>query len=167
MPEAQSSLILLSHAEAQALRAPERLKAARAEAIAAGPFSVTFARPDGGTPAGRHDYFSEGPYWWPDPQNPGGPYIRRDGVVNPDRFTRNHNDLGRMGETILTLALAAWLHRDDAAARRAWHLAEVWFVDPATRMTPDLEYGQAIRGRTTGPGIGVIDTRGFLWVVKR
>lgn len=166
MPDPPSSLILLSDAEAQALRAPARLESARARAIAAGPFSVTFARPDGGTPAGRHDYFSEGPYWWPDPRNPGGPYIRRDGVVNPDRFTRNHNDLGRMGESILTLALAAWLHNDEPAARRAWHLASVWFVDPATRMTPDLEYGQAIRGRTTGRGIGLIDTRGFLWAVQ-
>jgi len=32
-----------------------------------------------------HDYFSYGPYWWPDPAKPDGlPYIRRDGEVNPD-----------------------------------------------------------------------------------
>ena len=33
---------------------------------------------------GPHDFFSEGDYWWPDPQNPDGPYIRRDGESNPD-----------------------------------------------------------------------------------
>src|SRR5262249_17291997 len=36
---------------------------------------------------GAHDFFSEGDYWWPDPQNPDGPYIQRDGMTNPDNFT--------------------------------------------------------------------------------
>src|SRR3954465_11347972 len=32
----------------------------------------------------KHDYFTYGPYWWPDPTKPDGlPYIRRDGDVNP------------------------------------------------------------------------------------
>ena len=35
---------------------------------------------------GKHDYFSEGDYWWPDPQHPDGPYIQRDGLSNPDNF---------------------------------------------------------------------------------
>jgi hypothetical protein len=30
---------------------------------------------------GPHDFFSEGDYWWPDPQNPAGPYIQRDGMT--------------------------------------------------------------------------------------
>src|SRR4029077_16104564 len=29
---------------------------------------------------GPHDFFSEGDYWWPDPKNPDGPYIQRDGL---------------------------------------------------------------------------------------
>src|SRR6266404_7660744 len=37
---------------------------------------------------GIHDFFSEGDYWWPDPQNPEGPYIQRDGMSNAD----NYND---------------------------------------------------------------------------
>src|SRR6478672_10362388 len=33
----------------------------------------------------KHDYFSLSPYWWPDPAKPDGlPYIRRDGVTNPE-----------------------------------------------------------------------------------
>ena len=35
---------------------------------------------------GKHDYFSEGDYWWPDPKIPAGPYIRRDGYSNPANF---------------------------------------------------------------------------------
>src|ERR1700721_1577254 len=41
---------------------------------------------------GRHDYFSEGDYWWPDPKNPNGPYIRRDGFSNPANFN-DHREL--------------------------------------------------------------------------
>ena len=33
-----------------------------------------------------------------------------------------------------------------------------WFVDDATRMNPNLEYAQAIHGRFTGRGTGIIDT---------
>ena len=36
---------------------------------------------------GLHDFYSEGDYWWPDPENPDGPYIRKDGQTNPDNFT--------------------------------------------------------------------------------
>ena len=33
-----------------------------------------------------------------------------------------------------------------------------WFVDAGTRMNPNLEYGQAVRGINTGRGTGLIDT---------
>lgn len=161
-----ASLILLSPSEARALKPSRHLAPARAKAMTAGPFSVTLHRPGAATEAGPNDYFSEGPYWWPDPNDPDGPYIRRDGRVNPNRFTHHHDDLGRLSEAVLTLALAAFLDKDAEAAARAWQLARVWFVDPATRMTPHLEYGQAIRGRTAGRGIGIIDTRPFIWLVQ-
>ena len=45
---------------------------------------------------GRHDYFSEGDYWWPDPQNPDGPYIQRDGMSNPNNFVDHRRYLIRM-----------------------------------------------------------------------
>src|SRR5579872_7507528 len=35
---------------------------------------------------GKHDFFSEADYFWPDPKNPDGPYIDRDGMTNPDNF---------------------------------------------------------------------------------
>src|SRR5215475_7038183 len=45
---------------------------------------------------GKHDYFSEGDYWWPDPKNPNGPYIRRDGLSNPDNFVDHRHALIRL-----------------------------------------------------------------------
>lgn len=134
-------------------------------ALAKGPWSVTTERPKG-TPAGPNDFFSEGPYWWPDPARPSAPYIRRDGEVNPDRFTRNHDDLRALCETVLCLATAAVLLEEPRYASHAWNLLRVWFVDEATRMNPNLEFGQAIRGRLWGRGIGLIDTVPLIWLVQ-
>ncbi len=111
----------------------------------------------------KHDYMSFGTYWWPDPKKKDGlPYIRRDGEVNPD--TRKQSDSPRfwgMVQSVKTLGLAYYLTGRDAYASHAARLLRVWFLDPATRMNPHLEYGQAIPGRCKGRGIGIIDTRGL------
>src|SRR5690349_8075093 len=36
---------------------------------------------------GKHDFYSEGDYWWPDSSNLSGPYVQRDGLTNPQNFT--------------------------------------------------------------------------------
>ncbi len=107
---------------------------------------------------GLHDFFSEGDYWWPDPANPGGPYIQRDGMTNPDNFVEHRKALMRLSVQVSALA-AAWkiAHDPRYAGHAALHL-RAWFVDGATRMNPSLEYSQAIHGRFTGRGTGVIDT---------
>jgi unsaturated chondroitin disaccharide hydrolase len=109
----------------------------------------------------RHDFMSLAPYWWPDSAAPNGlPYIRRDGVVNPQ--TRVDHDGLRLQRTIARveqLALAHFLTGDARYSRHAHHLLRVWFIDPATRMNPHLRYAQAIPGVSEGRGIGIIDTR--------
>ena len=50
------------------------------------PITVTASR-SSRSAGGPHDFFSEGDYWWPDPVNPDGPYIQRDGMSNPGNFT--------------------------------------------------------------------------------
>ena len=126
-------------------------------ALNAGPWSVTSHRPDH-VDAGPHDYYSEGPYWWPDPRNPRGPYIRKDGERNPARFQHNRRDLGDMCEAVLALGTGAYLLGDAQFAARANRVLSVWFLDSATRMNPHLEYGQAVRGVNQGRGTGIIDT---------
>jgi hypothetical protein len=118
------------------------------------------------SPATRHDYYSEADYWWPDPAHPGGAYVRRDGFSNPAKFDGHRDALIRFGIEMPALA-AAWLvsRRPHFAMRAAAHL-RAWFVDPATRMNPDLSHAQAIIGVNTGRAIGIIDTLQIVEVAR-
>ena len=108
-----------------------------------------------GTP---HDYYSEGDYWWPNPDNPEAPYIQRDGETNPDNFIAHRQSMIRLSEIVATLTSAYLLtHDENYAAHAVTHL-KAWFVDDATRMNPSLLYGQAIKGLHSGRSIGIIDT---------
>ena len=107
---------------------------------------------------GLHDFFSEGDYWWADPQNPNGPYIQRDGMTNPDNFVDHRRYLMRLSVQVPALAAAWKLTRDERYARHAIKHLHAWFIDEKTRMNPNLQYAQAIHGRFTGRGIGIIDT---------
>ena len=107
---------------------------------------------------GLHDFFSEGDYWWPDPQNPEAPYIQRDGMTNPDNFTDHRKYLMRLSVQVPALTAAWKLTKDKRYAQHAAKHLRAWFLDEATRMNPHLKFSQAIKGRFTGRGIGVIDT---------
>jgi hypothetical protein len=107
---------------------------------------------------GPHDFFSEGDYWWPDPQNPGGPYIQKDGMSNPGNFNEHRRALMRLSVQVPALVAAYTLTKDRTYARLAERHARAWFVSRSTRMTPALRYAQAIHGRFTGRGTGIIDT---------
>lgn len=107
---------------------------------------------------GLHDYYSEGDYWWPDPKNPDGPYIRRDGESNPENFNAHRHFMRRFSMVAAGLTAAAITLEDRSLAELAVGHLRAWFIDPATRMTPHLNFGQAIKGICTGRGIGIVDS---------
>lgn len=120
-------------------------------------YSVTFSesRAKSGDP---HDYYSEAPYWWPDPNNPGGRFIRRDGEFYPDRMINHMLDMKAMVDDVYILTVAAYFFDRADFAKRADKLLRTWFLDEETKMNPNLNHAQAIFGVSDGRGIGIIDT---------
>ena len=118
------------------------------------------------SPGGPNDYYSEGDYWWPDPENPGGPYIRRDGFSNPAKFVAHRAAMIRLSVQLPALVAAWELTGDQHYARHAGRHLDAWFVTPTTRMNPHLNHAQAIIGVNTGRGIGIIDTLHLVEVAR-
>ena len=154
------SLALLAAGPAPALDAAAeraRVLAAAGRYLKEAPVTVTAAHSPRSA-GGQHDFFSEGDYWWPDPEHPGGPYIQRDGMTNPANFVEHRRALMRLSVQVPALVEAWRLTREPRYAAHAARHLRAWFVDPATRMNPNLLYAQAISGRVTGRGTGIIDT---------
>src|SRR5690606_5952139 len=99
---------------------------------------------------GKHDYFSEGDYWWPDPENPAGPYRQRDWETNPGKFTAHREGMIRFSRIIGALASATILTEEEKYVEHALLHLKAWFLEPETRMNPSLEFAQAIKGKVTG-----------------
>jgi hypothetical protein len=136
------------------------------KALQFGPVSVMEKKND--PPSGdKHDYMSLAPYFWPDPTKPDGlPYIRKDGQTNPEvQDYKDKEYLPKLCESVYVLGLAYYFSGEKMYAEHAAKLLRVWFLDEATRMNPNLNYGQAIKGVNAGRGAGMIDTRHFIKLI--
>jgi hypothetical protein len=129
-------------------------------ALKVGPFSVVNKSelPPSGD---KHDYLSLSRYSWPNPATPNGlPYITRDGQINPEIYKIPDNeDLAKMLSAVSVLSLAYYFRGDEKYSARARLLLRAWFLDDATRMNPNLQYAQLVRGKETTTGGAVIDAR--------
>jgi Alginate lyase len=109
----------------------------------------------------KHDYMSQAPYFWRNPNTPNGlPYIRKDGERNPEiEKITDHKNLNKMEKAVATLSLAYFFTNKEEYAAKATEILRMWFVDSKTKMNPNLEFAQAIPGLNNGRGIGIIETR--------
>ncbi|MGI8635728.1 MAG: alginate lyase family protein, partial [Segetibacter sp.] len=115
---------------------------------------------------GRHDFFSEGDYWWPNPVSVDSPYVQKDGLTNPDNFVAHLLAMIRLSRIVGALASAYKITSDNKYVMQAMKHCKAWFTNKETLMNPNLLYAQAIKGRFTGRGIGIIDTIQLMEVVQ-
>ena len=155
----------ITRKEAWTQEAARRLRTEAARRAREGPWSITFERPRG-IDLDVHDYYSEAPFWWPNPEDPGGPYILREGRVYPDRFTANRNALNSMSDAVFALGAASYLFDDARYAQRAALFLNTWFVNPKTRMNPNLENAQGIRNWSAGRPAGIIEGRVLIRAIQ-
>lgn len=115
-----------------------------------------------------HNYESLSIYWWPDPQNPGGPYICKDGQYNPEYKEYDYQRLLVLTENLRDVGKAFFLtgsvHYYDYFCRQL----DIWFINKDTRMYPDFEYSQFIpgfNGNHGNPG-GMTDAYNFITIME-
>lgn len=144
--------------------------AAKSAAAKKRPIETVVDKPKPSPTGDAHDYVSFARYWWPDPKSPNGlPYVRHDGHHNEAQVALgDHDRMFAFSSTVIALAAGWSVNHDEAAARRAGEWLRAWFITPATRMNPNLEYSQVRLGHAANHGAasGLLDGRGFIEVVE-
>jgi hypothetical protein len=111
--------------------------------------------------ADAQDYVSFAPYFWPNPDKPDGlPYVRKDGRRNTKLVAQGDPaNFGAIKRAVYALALGYYFTGNEKYAEHAAPLLRTWFLDPKTRMNPNLNHAQAIPGGASGRAEGLIEFR--------
>ncbi len=158
----QNRAVLQSDKASDSMKdAYERLIEEAELAMKDGPFSVA---DKGMTPpsGSKNDYMSISPYWWPDESKEDGlPWIRHDGKTNPASKTAETDSkrIGHFTRSVRALSLAYYFSQDEKYAKQGIEYIRTWFMNDATKMNPNVNYGQGVPGRAEGRRGGIIDTR--------
>jgi hypothetical protein len=64
------------------------------------------------------------------------------------------------------LGIAYYLSGNEQYAKKVNELVTVWFLDSATKMNPNLNFAQLVKGINSGRGTGIIDTRHFVYMLN-
>ena len=116
----------------------------------------------------RHNYESLSSYYWPDPHNPGGPYINKDGFVNPETLDYDREKIDKLAQRCELFANAYYISRDDCYYRAFVSQIDAWFINRRTRMNPNMQYSQVIKGKyhNQGQAHGIIDAYALTGILE-
>jgi hypothetical protein len=143
----------------------KRILEAGAKYVSQTPLTIT-AFPAKRSAGGLHDFYSQADYFWPNPKDPNGPYINRDGQSNPENFDEHRKVMMALSVQMPALTAAWLLTGDRSYGQRACAHLRAWFVSTETRMNPNLLYAQAVQGSSTGRSYGIIDTLHLVEVAR-
>jgi len=143
----------------------ERILKAAAKYVSQTPQTIT-TFPTKRSTGGLHDFYSQADYFWPNPKDPNGAYINRDGQSNPDNFDEHRKVMVSLSIQMPALTAAWVLTADSLYGKRACDHLRAWFVNPETRMNPNLQFAQAVEGVSTGRSYGIIDSLHLVEVAR-
>ncbi len=143
----------------------KRILEAANKYISQAPLTIT-AFPAPRSAGGLHDFYSQADYFWPNPKDPNGPYINRDGQSNPENFDEHRKVMVALSIQMPALTAAWLLTGERRYGQKACAHLRAWFVAPETRMNPNLLYAQAVQGSSTGRSYGIIDTLHLVEVAR-
>jgi hypothetical protein len=128
-------------------------------ALTGGPWSVmqkTQTPPSGD----KHDYMSLARYYWPANATTNScPFTHKDGQTNPDCSSDRWDHAARHAamDAIYSLSMAWYFTGDSKYSDRAALVARTWFLDPATKMNPNINFGEGVPCDRDGAGTGVLN----------
>ncbi len=96
-----------------------------------------------------HNYVTYAPYWWPNPNTKNGlPYVRKDGVINK-KLRAQGDDIAftKMANSVYLLGLAYFYTQEEKYSKQAANFITTWFLNPETKMNPNVKHGQIILGK--------------------
>lgn len=109
-----------------------------------------------------HNYVTYAPYWWPNPKTKNGlPYVRKDGVINK-KLRAQGDDIAftKMSNSVYLLGLAYFYTQDEKYSKQAVNFISTWFLNPETKMNPNVNHGQIILGKhSLGRRAGINELR--------
>src|SRR6185369_13413962 len=144
----------------------DRIMTRAKAAMALEPLTITKRRAKL-SPGGPNDFYSMADYWWPNAASPTGlPYVKRDGQINPKNFADHRKCLLQFRDNVTALAAAYKVTGNNRYAEVAVEWLQTFFLDPKTRMNPNLQYAQAIPGVCEGRSLGIADSLPLVEVPK-
>ncbi len=106
----------------------------------------------------RHNYVSLATYYHPNPNTESGlPYIQKDGYANPEGEKFDKDKLRKTAYICYYELLLYYLTDNVKYYEDAKKRILTFFVDSKTKMLPNMNHAQMIRGVNMGRGIGIID----------
>ncbi|RKP11605.1 alginate lyase domain-containing protein, partial [Piptocephalis cylindrospora] len=104
----------------------------------------------------KRDFLSYAPYWWPNPTDPNGQWIQKDGVINPDILELTQQaDLTAATNSMRSEALSEiFLGKSTYGMNHVVHQLRAWFTNSTTRMNPNANYGQVVRNSNPSTWVG-------------